>query len=722
MASSVADPSVAQVSIVVPVVDEQDAIIGLLDHLDVHFPSCEVVVVDGGSRDATVERAAGRARLVTAPRGRGAQLNAGAAAAHGDVLWFVHVDTRPEPSALAELRRALVDPVVVGGGCRIRFDRGGPALAWLRMTSNLRARHLHWIFGDQAMFVRRPVFEQVGGFPELPIMEDLEMSRRLARRGRLVLLRSWCTASARRFVDQGTLRMIIVMQYLKALHLLGVPPQRIAERYARARRPARTRWRPLAVVADLEQRTRPVDAGFAAALDRRWAELPEVARTAGQVLGRHGVGCEGTHGVFPRCDLACTPCYHSRGANRVRVDGAHTVAQVEAQMRLLHEQRGPWAHAQLIGGEVTLLDADDHAAALETMQRWGREPMSMTHGDVDEDRIRRLALDARGRRRFHRLSFAGHFDSLMFGRRGLPRPPDEAALDPHRRRFVATFERLRREHGVRSYLAHNMTVTPTNLDQVPHVVRSAAAAGFSMLSFQPAAFLGDERRWHEDYRATTSDQVWSRIEEGAGARLDPHVFENGDVRCNRTAYGVLVDARWFPLLDLDDPGDPAVRDAFFRRFGPVSFTGASRTVAAARVARVVAVHPGVVPVALGWAHRFARRAGGYGAVARAAVRGRVRPLTFVMHQFMDAVDVAPAWEATQRGEWSDDPRVRGTQERLAACHYAMAHPENGTLVPACVQHALLDRAENDSLRRLLPLVEATSRHRRRTADGGSEET
>jgi len=79
-------------------------------------------------------------------------------------------------------------------------------------------------------------------------------------------------------------------------------------------------------------------------------------------------------------------------------------------------------------------------------------------------------------------------------------------------------------------------------------------------------------------------------------------------------------------------------------------------------------------------------------------------LTFVMHQFMDAADVAPAWEATQRGELSDDPRVRGTQERLAACHYAMAHPETGTLVPACVQHALLDPVENQQLRRLLPLT------------------
>ena len=113
----------------------------------------------------------------------------------------------------------------------------------------------------------------------------------------------------------------------------------------------------------LEEFTRPADGEFVAAMRRRWDELPEVVKTAGQVLGRHGVGCEGTHGVFPKCDLTCTPCYHSRDANRVRVDGEHTLREVADQMRLLRRLRGPRAHAQLIGGEVTLLAPDDHAAS-----------------------------------------------------------------------------------------------------------------------------------------------------------------------------------------------------------------------------------------------------------------------------------------------------------------------------------------------------------------------
>ncbi len=96
--------------------------------------------------------------------------------------------------------------------------------------------------------------------------------------------------------------------------------------------------------------TRSVDASTAAALARRWAELPAHVRTPAQTLGQHALGCEGTHGVFPRCNLACTPCYHSRDANRIRVDGTHTRDQVGRQLALLQRLRGPRAHAQLIGG------------------------------------------------------------------------------------------------------------------------------------------------------------------------------------------------------------------------------------------------------------------------------------------------------------------------------------------------------------------------------------
>jgi hypothetical protein len=473
----------------------------------------------------------------------------------------------------------------------------------------------------------------------------------------------------------------------------------------------------MAWIGAVARTVRPVDPEFAAALARRWNELPETARTPGQVLGRHGVGCEGTHGVFPQCNLACTPCYHSRDANRVRVDGPHTLAQVEAQTALLRQVRGPRAHAQLIGGEVTLLAPDDHAGALAIMRSYGREPMSFTHGDVDYEYLERLVLGPGGRRRLRRVSFAAHFDSLMFGRRGIPRPSDEAALNPYRARFAAMFARLRREYKVRYFLAHNMTVTPANSGQVAAVVRDCAAMGYGMFSFQPAAFVGDERRWHEDYRDVTGDQVWAQIERGVGRKLDYHVFEHGDVRCNRVAYGFWCGDRWYPFLDGSDPRDLAARDAFFRYFGPVSFTGTPVLPLVWRIALVTAAHPRIAALTAGWAARTIRRVG-----LRRLLSCRIRPVSYVMHQFMDAADVRRAWDLMQRGETSGEPRIRATQERLAACHYAMAHPENGTLVPACVQHGVLDPAENARLRALLPVPavpprgqpDGTTRHAGRT--------
>jgi hypothetical protein len=448
----------------------------------------------------------------------------------------------------------------------------------------------------------------------------------------------------------------------------------------------------------LERATRPVDPETRAALERRWAELPVGARTPAQTLGRAGSGCEGTHGVFPRCNFSCRPCYHSRQANRVRVDGPHTRAEVEAQMQFLRANRAPHAHAQLIGGEVSLLDPDDHAEALLIMRRYGREPMSFTHGDFGYDYLERLALGADGRPRFSRLSFAAHFDSTMVGRQGIRRTTSEEELDVHRAAFCAMFVRLRREHGVRFFLAHNMTVTPANVEQIPGVVSRCKAMGFNMFSFQPAAHIGDERRWARDFASLGPDEVWQLVEQGAGSRLPYKVFQVGDERCNRTAWGFFVGERWHSVLDEDDPRDIEARDAFLAHLGGVHFNAPMRLLLP-RLARVALAHPRLVALTLRWANRTVRRVGG----PRALLRHRVVPMTFVMHRFMDASVVAPAWELLERDQVSDDPSIKEAQERLLACSYAMAHPETGRLVPACVQHCVLGPPENHELAQLLPL-------------------
>ncbi len=411
------------------------------------------------------------------------------------------------------------------------------------------------------------------------------------------------------------------------------------------------------------------------------------------------MGCEGTQGVFPKCNLACTPCYHSRDANQVRVDGRHTRNAVLEQMRLLRSLRGPRAHAQLIGGEVSLLPPEDHAATLQVMREHGREPMSMSHGDFDYAYLEAVALGPDGKRRLDRLSFAGHFDMMMFGRRGIPRASDERSLNPYRAEFVARFARLRREHRVRSFLAHNMTVTAANVDQIAEVVRDCGRMGFGLFSFQPAAFVGDERRWRTPDGQVKGDQVWSQIEQGAGVRLPYRALQHGDERCNRTTYGFYVGDVYRPILDDLQERDLRVRDAFQENLAGITFEATPLPLLVAKVARVLMRHPHVLREFAGWA---ARTVTGVGPLNLA--RHGVRPVTFVMHSFMDASVVKPAWEAMQRGETLSDPALAEAAERLAACSYAMAHPETGELVPACVQHSVLDPVANIELRKQLPLT------------------
>lgn len=219
------------VTIVVPVRNEAANIVDAVRRLTRDFPDADVVVVDSGSEDGTAELAASYCRVLRSRPGRAVQMNAGAAATRSDVIWFVHADVEVDPGALEEMRNALRDARVVGGGLSLRFDRRSRGLDYLAWSSTRRARHLHQIFGDQAMFVRRRIFDELGGFPDLAIMEDLELSRRLARLGRVAVLDATATASARRFAEHGTWSLIAYMQYLKLLYFVGVDPEGIAARY-----------------------------------------------------------------------------------------------------------------------------------------------------------------------------------------------------------------------------------------------------------------------------------------------------------------------------------------------------------------------------------------------------------------------------------------------------------------------------------------------------------
>ena len=199
------------------------------------FPGAEVVLVDGGSTDATAAIAARspRARVLASPRGRARQMNAGARAARGDVLLFLHADTLLPDGALAAVEAAVGDPGVVAGRFDVRFDNPRRVFRMIAWFMNQRSRWSGISTGDQAIFVRREIFEALGGYPDMPLMEDVELCRRLKWRGQMAPLRMVVTTSARKWEREGAVRTIVLMWALRFLYMAGVSSVRLHRWYYR---------------------------------------------------------------------------------------------------------------------------------------------------------------------------------------------------------------------------------------------------------------------------------------------------------------------------------------------------------------------------------------------------------------------------------------------------------------------------------------------------------
>jgi rSAM/selenodomain-associated transferase 2 len=219
-----------KLSIVIPCLDEAPRIGACLSALaPLRARGHEVIVVDGGSADGTPQAARGLCdRLLEAPRGRALQMNAGARAAGGDALLFLHADTRLPADAEALVRRALLS--APWGRFDVAIEGAHPMLRVVAWAMNVRSRLTGIATGDQAIFVRREAFP---GFPEIPLMEDIAFSRAMRRVGRPACLRSRVATSGRRWESRGVLRTIFLMWRLRLLYFLGASPQRLAELYAR---------------------------------------------------------------------------------------------------------------------------------------------------------------------------------------------------------------------------------------------------------------------------------------------------------------------------------------------------------------------------------------------------------------------------------------------------------------------------------------------------------
>ena len=221
-------------SIVIPARNDAAALartLETLERLD-DRPRAEIVVAAAGDPDGTTRAVGKRVRLLW-PEGatRAALMNAGAAAAGGDVLFFLHADSAPPPDALARIAAALADPRVVGGAFEHRFAEAAWSLRAINLVNRIRYRFTRNWYGDQGIFVRADVFRSLGGYRDLRLMEDLDFSQRLKRRGRSVLVRVPLVTSGRRFLARGPWRTFAFIVWLLTRWTLGLDTERYAERW-----------------------------------------------------------------------------------------------------------------------------------------------------------------------------------------------------------------------------------------------------------------------------------------------------------------------------------------------------------------------------------------------------------------------------------------------------------------------------------------------------------
>ncbi|MBW2307584.1 MAG: TIGR04283 family arsenosugar biosynthesis glycosyltransferase [Deltaproteobacteria bacterium] len=222
-------------SIIIPTLNEAGNIVSTLKSIR-EASDTEIIVVDGGSDDETVPLAGSYgAEVIISPAGRAGQMNRGAAAAKGEVLIFLHADTRLPPGFDRHVHHVLAQPDTAAGAFELRIDSPLRRLRIIERIANLRSRLLQMPYGDQVIFLRADMFREVGGFPDMPIMEDLELIRRLRRRGRIVIAPAPALTSARRWIKLGICQTTLINQLAAVAYFLGISPTRIAHWYNRNR-------------------------------------------------------------------------------------------------------------------------------------------------------------------------------------------------------------------------------------------------------------------------------------------------------------------------------------------------------------------------------------------------------------------------------------------------------------------------------------------------------
>ena len=226
----------SDISVIIPVLDDAE-VLDLALGSPQDCTGVERIVVDGGSTDGSAELAKSRGvKIIHSPPGRARQMNAGAEVAEGTLLVFLHADTRLPEGFDDHVRRILTPSEVAAGAFQLQIDAHSARWRFIEKTANWRSRYLQMPYGDQAIFLRAELFREMGGFPDLPIMEDFELIRRLKGRGRIVIAPAAVLTSARRWEKLGALRTTLINQLMILGFYLGFEPSRLARWYRQAKR------------------------------------------------------------------------------------------------------------------------------------------------------------------------------------------------------------------------------------------------------------------------------------------------------------------------------------------------------------------------------------------------------------------------------------------------------------------------------------------------------
>ena len=221
----------AKISIIIPVLNEAQNIRQAIASTQ-PSTNIEVIVVDGGSQDDTYKIASDlNVTIISSLPGRAVQMNKGARLAKGDILLFIHADTRLPSGFDVMIRTVLQETGTVAGAFTLRIDAEVASLRLVEWGVNMRSRFLQMPYGDQAIFITKDIFNKIGNFPELPFMEDFEIMRRLKRIGRITIISVPVITSARRWLQKGIWKTTLINQIIIIAYLLGVPPQRLVRWY-----------------------------------------------------------------------------------------------------------------------------------------------------------------------------------------------------------------------------------------------------------------------------------------------------------------------------------------------------------------------------------------------------------------------------------------------------------------------------------------------------------